>query len=58
MELMDRRGRTFDMLGGILSAFPWVRYVAPKASGYTVLTELNKKLKSFIMVSLFGGDRL
>lgn len=49
-DLMERRSRAFDMSGGILSTFPWIRYVAPETSGYNLLTKLNNELKSFLTV--------
>lgn len=49
-DLMERRARAFDMSGGILSTFPWIRYVAPETSGYNLLTKLNNELKSFLTV--------
>ncbi|XP_043286693.1 probable cytochrome P450 305a1 isoform X2 [Venturia canescens] len=48
LEMMKRRAEAFDMAGGLLSMFPWVRYVAPKASGYNLLVTLNDELKSFL----------
>ncbi|KAG7189774.1 hypothetical protein KM043_017437 [Ampulex compressa] len=48
-DLMHRRTRSFDMSGGILSAFPWLRYIAPNFSGYNVLKSLNYQLKNFLM---------
>lgn len=48
MSLLDRRAQQFDMAGGILTTFPWIRYVAPEMSGYNILVTLNNELKSFI----------
>lgn len=50
MSLLDRRAQQFDMAGGILTTFPWIRYVAPEMSGYNILVTLNNELKSFITV--------
>lgn len=50
INLMERRTKAFDMAGGILSIFPWVRHIAPEASGYNVLVELNNEIKSLLMV--------
>lgn len=47
---MDRRAKAFSMGGGILSSVPWIRYIAPEASGYNLLMTLNKELKSFFTV--------
>ena len=49
---MGRRAKAFDMAGGILSVFPWFRYVAPEASGYKLLVTLNNEVKLLLMVRL------
>ncbi|XP_076248727.1 uncharacterized protein LOC143188395 [Calliopsis andreniformis] len=51
-NLMDRRTRIFDMVGGLLSAFPWIRYIAPEASGYNLLVTLNNEFKDFLMETI------
>jgi hypothetical protein len=53
LELMQRRARSFDMSGGILSQFPWIRFVAPEASGYTLLNTVNSQMNAFFMVPEF-----
>jgi len=50
IDLLDRRAQQFDLTGGILSTFPWIRYIAPEMSGYNILITLNNELKSFLMV--------
>nr|XP_003702175.1 PREDICTED: probable cytochrome P450 305a1 [Megachile rotundata] len=47
-DLMERRSRAFEMSGSVLSAFPWLRYVAPEISGYNVIRMLNNELKDFV----------
>lgn len=47
---MERRARVFDMAGGMLSTFPWIRHIAPETSGYNILQTLNDELKNLIMV--------
>ncbi|XP_071634784.1 probable cytochrome P450 305a1 [Temnothorax longispinosus] len=49
MDLLDRRAQQFDLTGGILATFPWIRYVAPEMSGYNILITLNNELKNFLM---------
>lgn len=49
IELMNRRSRTFDLTGGILSKFPWIRYIAPEMSGYNLLVKVNNELKQILM---------
>lgn len=50
IKLMETRAQVFDMMGGLISAFPWIRYIAPEFSGYNLLCTLNKELKDFLMV--------
>lgn len=52
IDLMERRSRAFDMVGGVLSAFPWIRYVAPETSGYNLIFTLNNELKGFLMEAI------
>ncbi|XP_015124840.1 probable cytochrome P450 305a1 [Diachasma alloeum] len=52
LDLMDRRARAFDIAGGMLSVFPWIRHFAPKTSGYELLITLNEELKSFLMETI------
>lgn len=54
MGLLERRAQQFDMAGGILATFPWMRYVAPEMSGYNVLVTLNNELRSFLTVSVIS----
>lgn len=46
---MERRAKAFDIAGGMLSIFPWIRHFAPKTSGYELLVTLNNELKIFLM---------
>ncbi|KAG8228554.1 hypothetical protein J437_LFUL008632 [Ladona fulva] len=52
LKLLRARSRAFDMAGGILSQFPWVRFIAPKASGYQLLLDVNSQMKAFLMESI------
>ncbi|KAF4524877.1 hypothetical protein B566_EDAN011207 [Ephemera danica] len=49
LDLMHKRARAFDMSGGVLSQFPWIRHFAPDASGYTLLRTVNQELHAFFM---------
>lgn len=51
VDLMVRRAQAFDMTGGILSAYPWIRHFAPEYSGYNLLVHLNNEFKKILMVS-------
>lgn len=54
IELMEKRAVAFDMAGGILSVFPWLRYIAPRASGYKLLLTLNEELNQLLRVNFSG----
>jgi hypothetical protein len=60
LQLMSRRARAFDMSGGTLNQFPWLRFFAPEWSGYNIITRINAQLKEMIMVRtrLVGGGRI
>ncbi|PNF29825.1 hypothetical protein B7P43_G09527 [Cryptotermes secundus] len=49
MQLMSRRAKAFDMSGGALNQFPWLRFFAPEWSGYNIITRINAQLKEMIM---------
>lgn len=49
---MEKRAKAFDIAGGILSIFPWIRHLAPKISGYELLVTLNRELRSFLMETI------
>ncbi|XP_058805598.1 uncharacterized protein LOC131672414 [Phymastichus coffea] len=46
--LMERRARAFDMTGGLLSAYPWIRHIAPNYSGYNLLLTVNREFRSML----------
>ncbi|KAK9500285.1 hypothetical protein O3M35_001573 [Rhynocoris fuscipes] len=48
ISIMTERSKAFDMAGGMLSQFPWIRFIAPEASGYNLIKKLNYKLKCII----------
>lgn len=49
LSLLGRRSKAFDICGGSLSQFPWLRYLAPDRTGYNLILELNKELNNLIM---------
>ncbi|XP_011646186.1 probable cytochrome P450 305a1 [Pogonomyrmex barbatus] len=49
INLLERRAQCFDMTGGLLASFPWLRYIAPEMSGYNLLVALNNELKDFVI---------
>ena len=52
MLLMNKRAKAFDMSGGTLNQFPWLRFIAPEWTGYNIIVNINAELKEIIMVSL------
>lgn len=49
LELLSIRSKVFDISGGTLSQHPWLRFVAPKKSGYNLIRKLNIELKELLM---------
>ncbi|XP_021941273.1 methyl farnesoate epoxidase-like, partial [Zootermopsis nevadensis] len=49
MQLMSQRAKAFDMSGGTLNQFPWLRFFAPDWSGYNIITRINTGLKEMIV---------
>lgn len=44
LTLMAKRSTAFDLTGGLLNQIPWIRYIAPDRSGYSLITDINKQL--------------
>ncbi|KAK5640624.1 hypothetical protein RI129_011435 [Pyrocoelia pectoralis] len=57
LELLEQRSKAFDMAGGKLSHFPWLRFIAPQAVGYNLIKGLNVELKEFLMESIEDHQR-
>lgn len=53
LMLMTKRSAAFDMAGGLLNQVPWIRYLAPISSGYSLIMDINKRLYSLIFVRHF-----
>lgn len=49
LNLLQKRSKAFDMSGGILSQMPWLRFVAPEKTGFSLIKNLNKEFHSFFM---------
>lgn len=49
LDLFYRRSRAFDMSGGLLSQFPFLRFIVPDMCGYNIIKNINAELKSFFM---------
>lgn len=49
LHLLSRRTKLFDMSGGILNMYPWLRFIIPERSGYKLMLELNEEMKQFFI---------
>lgn len=49
LDLLQKRSKAFDMSGGILSQMPWLRFVAPERTGYSLIQNLNSEFHAFFM---------
>ncbi|KAF5279245.1 hypothetical protein FQA39_LY18308 [Lamprigera yunnana] len=52
LNLLERRSKVFDMSGGLLSQFPWLRFIVPEKIGYNLIINLNAELKQFLMQTI------
>lgn len=50
MELVHVSFRMLDMSGGILNQMPFVRFLAPKCSGYRDLQDILNEFYTFLKV--------
>lgn len=49
LGLLQKRSKAFDMSGGILSQMPWLRFLAPEKTGYSLIKNLNTEFHAFFM---------
>nr|AZR39405.1 cytochrome P450 [Agasicles hygrophila] len=49
LDILDARGRAFDMSGGTLNQFPWLRFVAPEKTGFNIIQNLNSEMKKLLI---------
>jgi len=50
LQILKARSKAFDMAGGTLNQFPWMRFLAPERTGYNLILRLNSDLKDIFMV--------
>lgn len=50
LMLMGKRSAAFDLSGGLLNLMPWIRYLAPVRSGYSMIMDINSKMYTMISV--------
>lgn len=58
LMLMGKRSGAFDMSGGLLNQVPWIRYLAPVSSGYSMIMDINSKIYTIISVRPHENFRL
>ncbi|KAK4873494.1 hypothetical protein RN001_015523 [Aquatica leii] len=52
INLIDKRGDAFDMGGGTLSNYPWLRFIVPGKVGYSLIKKMNGKIQKFMMEAI------
>lgn len=52
LHMLEVRSKAFNMAGGVLSQMPWLRFIAPKKTGYALIQELNKGFYAFFMETI------
>lgn len=50
LKAIKARSIAFNMAGGILNYFPWMRFLAPEWTGYNLILRLNSDLKDIFLV--------
>lgn len=50
LNLFSRRSKAFQVSSGWLSAFPFLRFLAPDKTGYNLVKKINADLKEFFLV--------
>ncbi|KAK7866993.1 hypothetical protein R5R35_006860 [Gryllus longicercus] len=46
LVLLEKRTRLFDISGGLLNHFPWLRFLVPSKTGYKLIMDINNDLKT------------
>jgi hypothetical protein len=49
LDLLQKRSKAFDFSGGFLNQMPWLRFIAPDATGFTLIKSLNEAFHGFFM---------
>ncbi|KAK9882833.1 hypothetical protein WA026_023448 [Henosepilachna vigintioctopunctata] len=52
ISLLSARSKAFDMAGGTLNIFPWLRFIMPEKSGYKLICEINDELRELFMETI------
>ncbi|CAH2215802.1 jg23306, partial [Pararge aegeria aegeria] len=48
LHYMSARVKAFTMAGGYLNQWPWLRFILPKWSGYSIIMQLNNQMLDII----------
>ncbi|XP_045509930.1 probable cytochrome P450 305a1 [Colias croceus] len=48
IDLFSKRSKAFTIAGGWLNQWPWLRFIFPKLSGYTIIKNLNQQISDII----------
>ncbi|XP_044256231.1 probable cytochrome P450 305a1 [Tribolium madens] len=49
LDLFNLRSKAFDMTGGTLTQYPWLRHFLPDWSGFNLIKSVNASLKNLFM---------
>ncbi|KAJ8930072.1 hypothetical protein NQ314_017179 [Rhamnusium bicolor] len=52
LEFLNIRSKAFDMSGGTLTQYPWLRFIAPEKTGYSLIKKLNSNLKNLLLETI------
>ncbi|XP_066254630.1 uncharacterized protein [Euwallacea similis] len=52
IELLNKRTIAFDISGGTLNNYPWLRFIAPEKTGYNIMQTVNNEIREFIMEAI------
>ncbi|KAF5297439.1 hypothetical protein FQR65_LT01370 [Abscondita terminalis] len=52
LTIMHERTKAFDLSGGILAQYPWMRYIIPERSGYNLIKKFNREIKKNLLTTI------
>ncbi|CAH2235703.1 jg6131 [Pararge aegeria aegeria] len=48
LGLLSARSKAFSMAGGCLNQWPWIRFLLPELSGFTLIKQMNQQISDII----------
>ncbi|XP_047543635.1 probable cytochrome P450 305a1 [Vanessa atalanta] len=57
LDLLNARSKAFSMAGGWLNQWPWIRFLLPEISGYTLIKKMNQQISDIIEDSILNHKR-